>query len=356
MEQSIFNAQLLKYLPAFIVAWEKDMKGQEYPYLHDIFLPNKRLSRNGTFGSINVSGATPMAGAISYDSPTPVISQQPTSIITGDIPKIGVKNKFNEQELTELMQLVNDPTFSEDADVLLDILRPLYQVYKATKERWEFMFKQAVSTGKVDLDPTNNTGTGVLVDFGFKAQNKIKATAIWTTAGVKPFTDINRLAALARKDQKRAKHFLMDEETFNILRTSDEAKSMVFPMAPNLANTPTITEGLFNQVFKSEYGATITLVQNNQILERDGVQTELTAWKKGQIAMLVEDNIGALVWARLAEDLGRVNGVDYSTIETCILLSQFKRNEPYGVYNSAQTRSLPVIKNNIYLLDTTVKA
>lgn len=349
MEQSLYSELIQQYLRGLVLQFEEE--AQAKGYLHDRFL-DKDYSVTGDFSSISVDNATPMAYVVDMDSPLPLIKQDRSQIVTGEIPKVGVEIQFTEKQLTEIHTL--NRLGGNEAALVKKLFAPLRRVYLSQKERLEFMFKQAVSTGITVANPTNNTGANVAIDFGFKAENKYNASVVWTdTATATPVSDIARVVADANdRDGKDIKVAMMNQATFNLLANSKEAKGLVF-VGMDTTNLIGVSLDQLNNVLEARFGFRIEIVKGKSILNRNGQDVVLDGWKDGTIAFLTDDKIGSLVWSHLAEDLDRKGGVDYATAEEFILLRKYKVVHPaYGEFDSAQSRSLPVVKNDIYLLDT----
>lgn len=362
MQESLYTDLIKEFLPTLVLAWEQTYNGenQDEPiYLHDEY-SSREYSVAGDFASIEVDNAVPMAYVTDMDSPFPLIRQEGAAVVSGEIPKITAEMQFTEKKLTEIhtlnLQLAGAQGRMRDSiedQIITKLFKPMKKLYLAQKERLEFMFKQGLSYGVTTIDPTNNVGAGVLIDFGYKPENKFGATIPWTTLGYKPLDDIRKMDKKAKKDRRRITEYLMLQETYDLLLNSDQAKGLVFPLV-DLANVAYLDANAFNSAFLANFGATIKIVENNETVQQNGVNVDAPAWKVGTIVGITEKKTASLVWARLAEDLDRAKQADYETIEEFILLRKYKTVHPtYGEFDSSQSRSLIVVKNNVYTLDTT---
>lgn len=353
--ESAYSEQYKEKIAGLVLQWETQLNGQDSPYLHTQYL-DKEYSYDGNFSSIDIDDTVVMAGVLDEDSPIAPINQKPVTFTTGIIPKIGAELKYTERQMSKLNVLKLSPDANK-REIFKTIFTPTKDVYRATKERLEFMFKQGLSTGKIVIDKDNNVGHGVLVDLGYKAENQISASAaIWGTATATPITDLRRLVDLADRDSKSITTFFMTQASYLQMMNSDEAKALIYPTAANSKAMPVVSKALFDATFMGEFDAKIQIVKNNQQLLKNGVRTTVEAWKAGQVVAVTEDKIGALVHSRLAEQEDPVDGIAYQEAEGFIMLSHYKVARPaYGVFNNAQSRALTVIKNNVYKLDTTVK-
>src|SRR5690606_37540816 len=107
------------------------------------------------------------------------------------------------------------------AKLFADTPRAITGIY----EQCEAIFLQGLSSG-IGLVDTNNVGTGIRIDYGYKAENKSGTTgAIWSTGsltGVTPLTDIRALLDTAGAAGKTPQFIFMDRVSFNRMKGSDE--------------------------------------------------------------------------------------------------------------------------------------
>ena len=88
------------------------------------------------------------------------------------------------------------------------------------------------------------------------------------------------------------------------------------------------------------------------------MQTDVDPWAVGQVIGISNEDIGTLVYAKVAEQSFPVAGVVYSNAGPAgaILTKKFRNEEPsLSEKTAAESRSLPVIGDvtQIFKLDTT---
>lgn len=366
MYESLYKELIKEHLPTLVLAWENTYNGQnkENPLFLVDELANRQYSVDGTFSSIDVDNVVPMAYVMDMDSSKPFLTPDNPTFVSGEIPKVGAEMKFSEKKLSDIHTLnlqlnstQGDARKSIETALVGKLFKPMKTLYLSQKERWDFMLKQALSTGKTTIDPSNNVGSNIVLDYGYKEENKFNADTVWGTAGSDPLKDISKMVKKARKDKKKIVQFIMMQEQFDAILNSDQAKTLMFPTNANAKEIAYLDATAFRQVFLSNFGASIKIVENTEIAQKNGSNLPVEAWKVGTIVGVTTLKPATLVWSRLAEDLDRVEGASYQTIEECIMLRKYKQAYPtYGEFDSSESRSLVVVAADSYTLDTTAVA
>lgn len=340
-------------MPAFVLQWEQEVQ-ETKGYLQDSIL-GKEYSPTGEWASILEDNTNVMAYVSDMDSPFPRIAHGAVSVTKGELPKIVAELYFSERDLKNLNILRALGMDKNKQEILNKLFKPLKTCYIAQKERLEYMLKQALSTGMAYADATNNTGAGIVVDFGFKAENKFTASVVWGQAGATPLKDLtDTVLKKAEEDGVAVVKAYMNQKTFNFIANDDQAKALVYPDVNSVQMQFATPLDKLNTALMAQFGFVIEIVKGKSTLIRDGKKVVLDGWKDGMISFVTENEIGKTVWSDLPEATDRVAGIDYEVAESFILLRKYKTVQPnYAEYDSSQSLSLCVLKNNIYLFDTT---
>jgi hypothetical protein len=356
MEQSLFLEWVRKYFPGLTIAVVETLNGVTYQptYLHRRLL-KKDFSVTGKWESLSAAFSLVMADVVAMDSSLPLKKRDVISKASGDIPKQGMELKLNERQLTDLDTLIAMGGTNQQvvAKLFADVPRVIGGIY----ERNEAMFLEGLSTGVTLVDDTETTGTGVRLDFGYLTANKFGVAAtVWSNTAAVPFDDIQRLVNKASADGNTIVRCFMDRTAFNNLAATTQAKSY-YAFQQGFTGSNTIAPDLasLNTVFNARFAFPFELVDRSVKMELNGVQTSSKPWQDGMCVFVCSNQIGALAYARLAEQNHPVAGVEYNTVDDFLLVSKYRKNTPsLSEYTSSQARVVPVISDvaRIYTLDS----
>lgn len=316
------------------------------PYLYNEFL-TKEYSPTGTYTAISESITNFMLDVVSTDAKLPLKNRQKAALLQGFIPKMGNKMQLNEQQLQDLdtaMAVGNVPLKELLAKLFADADRLLFGAFN----RNEYIFLQALSTGKAKITDADNVGVQFEADFGFLPKNKSYANVVWGGPTATPFTDLQNAVTKAENDGVVLTRMFCDGKTFAQIMNSAEVKAIF--------ENQVITREKFRTFLLTELGLEVRIVNRVVTAQIDGKDKDIKAWAEGQITLTAEDKVGKLVWTRTAEFNHRVGGVMYSDADGgTFLVSKYGTNDPVSEFTSLQGRCLPVIANvqKIYQLDTT---
>lgn len=359
VEQSQFIKYIQKYFPGVVVKIVKTINGEERAplYLHKSMLTRKQ-SVDGKWSSITADNQNVVADVVAMDSPLPLKLRPSISTASGDIPKIGMELKLNENQLTALDTLV-----AKGADIS-EIIQELFDDTKrgivGVNEQLEYLFLRGLSSG-IALTDSENVGAGVRVDYGYLTANKSGVPVIWSSPSTAtPITDISNMISKANDAGKTISHIMMDKVTFNLARKTDEGKNLYATSIGNFGTTkPVPTYKQFLEAWQDEAGVTFIIVDRSVKFEKDGIKKTVKAWDEGKVILLTDTNVGNLVWAKVAEMKHQSKAVEYQVADEFILVSKYVTHKPFGEWTDVQARVVPVINNvdQIYQLDTkTVQA
>lgn len=355
MEQSHFIKWVNKYFKGITIRVVETLNDttNPLPYYHRRML-KKDFSVSGKWESISVANTLVAADVVAMDSSLPLKKRDAISKANGDIPKMGMELKLNEKQLTDLDTLVAQG--GTDAQILSKLFSDTPKVIGGIYERNEAMFLAGLSTGVTLVEDAENVGTGIRLDFGYPAANKFGVATVWSNTAAKPFDDIQRVLDKARTDGNRITTVKLDRTAFNNMVKTTQVKELYAFFAGFVGTNiqvPSLTQ--LNNFTQDRYGFTFEIIERSVRTEKNGVQTSHTPWADGAVVFLTSDQVGSLVYARLAEQNHPVNGVSYSTVDDFILVSKYRVNRPsLSEMTSSQARVVPVISNvdQIYLMDS----
>lgn len=354
MEPSLFLAWVTKYFPGLTIKVVETLNGEnrQPSYLHRTML-RKEQSMDGKWASLASDNVNVVADVVSMDSSLPLKSRPAIQSATGEIPKMGMELKLNENQLFALDTLV--ARGASDVEIIAKLFADTPRAITGIYEQNEAIFLEGLSTG-VALANDNNVGTGVRLDYGYLTANKFGASVVWGGTGFTPITDINRVITTASDKGRTITNIMMDRATFNQIRTSSEGKDLyAASIGFSGANVPTPNSKNFQSAFTDETGTTITIVDRSVTYEVDGVKTAKKPWGAGQVVFLTSLEVGSLVWAKVAEMNHPSQNVTYSVVDDFILVSKYVLNRPSTAeFTSSQAMVVPVISDveSIFVLDS----
>lgn len=359
MEESVFAAWINQYFPALTLRITERYNDEKAlpTYMYRRFL-RKEFSIDGKWSTLNVNNQLIAADVIAMDSSIPLKTRPSLGRASGDIPKMGLEMAIREKQLTDIHTLIalNRPESQIVAKIFADF--PL--VVGGQYERIEAMFLEGLSSGVTEIDDTETVGTGIRINYGYLPENMFESAVSWDDPTATPFTDIQQVLDKASLDGNAITKVMLDRATLNNITKTDEGKQ-IWAAAFGFygTNIPVPTFDQMNAAVSSRFGFTFEIVERSVRLQRNGVNTTVRPWKSGSVIFLTTEQIGSLVYARLAEQDSPVAGVSYTTVDDFILVSKFRTNRPsLAEFTNSQSRVIPVIDNtdSIYLLDSTQDA
>lgn len=357
MEVSIFKDWVQKWFKGLAAQAVILLNGAQGPlqYLHRTML-RERFSVTGKWESTVGTYTRVMADVVAMDSSLPLKRRDSFGKANGDIPKQGMKMQLNENQLTELDTM---RAVGVEEDALVErIFEDTGKVIEGVYERNEKMFLQGLSTGVVLVEDIENTGTGVRLDYGYLAANKFGVDVLWSNPAAKPFDDIMRLVRTAKAKGVVFRNVMTDSATIERIAATAQAKEYyAFMQNFTGTNVPALDLDQLQRVFNNRFGFGFQLVDRSVIYEKNGNQTSLTPWQAGNMVFLTTNQVGDLIYARLAEEAHPVANVTYAKPNAYTLVSKYRVNDPsLAEFTSSQARVFPVINGvaQIYLLESNV--
>ena len=362
MNFSLFAELVEKYFRMVIGAITEKYNDarNESPLLHKTML-TEEYSADLNWGSTELNNSIVAADIVSLDSSLPLKKRGVLSNATGTLPKMGVKYRKGEKQITDINTII--ARGADEETVASKIFDDAPKVIKAIDVRTEIMFEQALSTGIVLVvdgsDGTTNDGTGVRADFGYKDANKFKTKlAPWAAPFATPLEDVRQLFDKANEDSNVINHVYISKKYFNYLRNSTEGKQLAAVFAGQVITSTSLltvpTRSRFLEALADEFGATFHIVDSVFKVEKpDGTTTSVRPWEEANVVGVPSETVGRLVYGTLAEETNPVNQVSYQKSGTHILVSKYSKTDPLEEFTAGQSLCMPVIDgaDSIYLLE-----
>lgn len=368
MEQTIFPEYVNRVWPKLNLYINEKTNNSQKPltYLHKqmltpVYSPDQKWE--GTSANTRYVAAD----MVSMDSPLPVKKRSTISKTNGTLPKIGMKKQLRESDINSInimkaqMSMIGDNELKKQKlqQILARFVNDGYACSVGIDERNEYNFLKGISEGVVliesDEDDDKNTGTGMRVNYGYKAENSFGVADIDDFSG----DDIDRVMEKADKDGNTPTVIMLSKTAFNRIRKSRWARELVADYKEmtytDATKLPVPSSKNFKEAVEDEKNLTFLVVDRSVSFEKNGVETSEKPFNPNKLVFLPSaDNVGSLVWGTLAEATNRVKNVSYSVVDQHKLISRYAVTDPaFSEFSKGQSLSLPVIENvdAIYTID-----
>lgn len=306
------------------------------------------------WGTKEINGSIVAADVVSMESSLPLKKRDSLSTATGDVPKLGLKLRKGEKTIKDIQIMA--ATGATEQQVAQKIFDDVPRVIKGIDVRKEIMFEQALSTGVTLVEDDQNTGIGIRVDFGYKAENIFRSKIPWGNENYVPQDDIDEVFAKADADSNKIVLVMLTQKYFNLFKNSTQGKIIAANfnnyVYTSTSNLPVPSKASFLAALEDLYGAKFQVVNSSFKIEKDGVQSSIRPWAEAAVVFLYDNVVGRLVYGTLAEKTNPVPGVAYQEAAQGTLVSKYSKNDPLEEFTAGQALALPVIDGagSIYLL------
>ena len=354
MEASLFKNYISKYLGGIAKRFTEKINGkpEEIVYEHRKYL-KKEFSPDMKFTSLSTNTSIVAADVVALDSPLPLKKRGSFQSAEGEVPKLGMKKSMNESMLQQLKNL--KARGIKEAEIVKKLFNDGADIVKGIYERLDIMFLQAFSTGVMVIDDTNNTGTGIRVDFGIPTGNQFGVTEKWTDADATPIDDIENVVNQARNKGYKLQFIWMDKVTFNKFKANEQVKKAFAGYLKIDSNYIfRLTKDQIQDYLSEEFDLTLIVMDKVVQIEKGGKKESIEPWQRGNVVFTTSTTLGTLTWSELAEKEHPVKEVEYATVDDFILWSMYRTNDPLKENTSVQGLVIPVLDNvdAIFIMDS----
>lgn len=359
MEQSLYAEYVRTFFPALVTSVvEKlnDKTRQSLPYLYKGLLTPEYTS-DSRWSSILARYNRVSADVVALDSELPVKSRDSIELVTGDIPKIGMKMYLTEKQMKDVAAMIASQR--PVAQIVDKIFTDLPRVIEGVYETIEGIFLSELSTG-VGIAPRSG-GVGVRVDMKFYDSNKFGVTKKWAEdTSADALDDLQKVFDKAMDDGNVITDMYADDVFLKAFYANEQVRQQyAFNQGFVGDKIPVLDLEKAQEVVRRKWGVSLHRVARKIRSELNGVRQSDEAWAKGVAAFTCDERLGSLVWTDLVESSRPVPNVTYQTADEFILVSKYAQTDPWREFTSSQAMVVPVLNNvdRIYLLDsTTVQA
>lgn len=353
MKESLF-VKYTAWLSAIILGVITKVNGgkTELSYLHKSML-TEELSTDLKWSTLTVNSTIVAADMVAMDSPLPLKKRDAIGTADGEITKLGMKKQMSEKQLSDIDILVSKKI--ENKIIVEKIFNDAISCMMGIHEKIEFLFLTSLSNGIGLIEDTENVGTGIRIDFGYKNANKFGVAKPWSDSTSLPLDDIKNVLKAAKAAGASLKFMMMDQSTFDNLADNAQTKQY-FAFSQGFVGSaiPVPDLDMVNAMLLKRYKLTIVIVDRTVITERDGVRTVKTPWAANKVIFLETQKVGRLMYGILAEETRQSKAATYAKAGSYILIKKWSSEEPFAEFTSSQALAIPVIDavDSIYSLDT----
>lgn len=362
MRTTLFPEYLERYFAPVMTKIAESFNGKqkEQELLHKTLL-TEEYSPTLKWNSTELSHSIVAADVVSMGSTLPLKSRSSMRRAEGDIPKLGISFKLDEQGLSDI-ELMKARGASE-ATIVGKIFDDVVKAVKGIEVRKEIMFLEALSSGAFlipDLsEKGTNQGTGIRVSFGYKEENTFKTkTKAWGETGYTPLDDVQQLFDKADADGSTIAHVYMSRKYFDLFRHSEQGRQLsagyLKLVITAKKDLPTPTRETFLAALKDEFGATFHVVDSTFRVEKlDGTKQSVKPWAEASVVGVQGDTVGKLFYGTLVEETKPIEGVTYQKFGSHTLISKYSTPNPYEEVTMGQALVIPVIDGveSVYRLE-----
>lgn len=336
---------------------------EEEKYLHETLL-TEEFSGDLTWGSVGLDHSIVAADVVALDSSLPLKSRGAISEAKGKIPKVGVKFRKGESDITNINNMRNRIQGTPEgsarnnliAKIAAMVLDDVPKCVKAIKVRNEIMFRMGLSTGMTIVADEDNIGTGIRANFGYKHIYHAK-TAPWGEEGYNPIEDLRQMFDDANDNSDAIEYVYISKKYFDFIRSSVYGKKLVADFRGQVYQSTDLLSQpgrkAMAEALEDEFGAEFVIIKGTFKIENpDGSKKSVQPWVEANIVGVPAKIVGRLVYGTLAEETNKVNGVEYEKFGNYILISKYSKTDPLEEFTAGQALCLPVIDggDSIYLL------
>ena len=353
MEQSLFAEYVREFFPMLvtsIVEKLNDKNRTQLPYFYKSLLTPDYTS-DSRWASILAKYNRVSADVVALDSELPVKSRDTIEVVSGDIPKIGMKMYLTEKQMKDIQSLI--ATSRPTAQIVDKIFTDLPRVIEGVYETIEGIFLSELSTG-VGIAPRSN-GTGVRVDMKFLDANKFGVKALWSDTKSNALDDLQKIFDKAMDDENVITDMYADDEFLKAFYSNEQVRQQyAFNQGFVGDKIPVLDLEKAQEVVRRKWGVELHRVARKIRTELNGERKNSDAWAKGTAAFTCDERLGSLVWTDLVESTRPVPNVTYETADDFILVSKYSQTDPWREFTASQAMVVPVLNNvdRIYLLDS----
>jgi Phage major capsid protein E len=345
--QPVIDSSLTKFAPVW------------YRNYFEFDMTQASLTYETVVGRARIEAA---ASVTSSGAKAPIRSRANLDKYTGTIPAIQESFNMTATDYRNYLLLQNmNVTDEQKKQQALDLLfKDVKTVGDSAHKRLDIMCLEAISTGQISLDITNNPDGLVLsnpIDLFMKDANKKTATTSWaTSATAKPITDIENAVLDASQRGLSFEKILMSDTLWYKFRACTqviESVKMYAIGAVASGSSATVSTNLdaVNNYLSANQLPYIEIVNVPVGIEKDGEIATIKPFNANNASFIPSGRLGYIKNAFAIEELEPISEVSYGIFNRA-LIKKWRENNPFNEVTSVELNAFPSLDlvDSVYIL------
>ena len=316
--------------------------------------PQLELTYMTAVGRTRIEAA---ASVVDREADAPLRSRPNLEKYSGEVAAIKQAFKLKESDVRTWLALQNMPVAgnSQVAQILDLIWGDVQKSGNAAMKKIDMMCLEAVSTGKITINSTNNPDGTVYDDIDLLVPESHKSTVdtLWSVkADATPLDDIREVVQLMGAKGITYEKILISPNVLWALQKCEEVISFVFGITLTTETRRIIpTLDNINEFMTANRLPYFEIVDEVVGIEKNGIITNVKPFAETVCSFIPTGGLGVIHNAYSIEQLRPVNGISYGTFNKA-LISKWSQARPFAEYTQVELNAFPGLEvaDQIYLM------
>lgn len=316
--------------------------------------PQLELTYMTAVGRTRVEAA---ASVVDREADAPLRGRPNLEKYSGEVAAIKQAFKLKESDVRTWLALQNMPVVgnSQKAQVLDLIWGDVQKCGNAAMKKIDYMCLEAVSTGKITINASNNPDGTVYddIDLLVPSTHKDTVSVLWSEkATATPLDNIRSVVQSMDAEGISYEKILISPNILWALQKCDEVVSYIFGITLTTETRrilPTFEN--INEFMVANRLPYFELVDETVGIEKNGIITSVKPFAQNVCVFIPAGGLGVIHNAYSIEQLRPVNGISYGTYNHA-LISKWSQARPFSEYTQVELNAFPGLEvaDQLYLL------
>jgi len=316
--------------------------------------PQLELTYMTAVGRTRIEAA---ASVVDREADAPLRSRPNLEKYSGEVAAIKQAFKLKESDVRTFMALKNMPVAgNSQVDQVLDLIwGDVQKSGNAAMKKLDMMCLEAVSTGKITINTTNNPDGVVYddIDLLVPATHKDTVDILWSDkTNATPLDDIREIIQTMGAKGINYEKILISPNVLWALQKCEEVIAFVFGITLTTDTRrilPTLEN--INEFMTANRLPYFEVVDEVVGVEKNGIITNVKPFAENVCSFIPAGGLGVIHNAYSIEQLRPVDGVSYGTYNKA-LISKWAQARPFAEYTQVELNAFPGLEvaDQLYLL------